>query len=156
MSNIKVVSPPKKAGKPTVNKKNRSLSEEQENIKTRLRSGAKAFFPPWVFVVALSLFWSTILIGSMTVIVRNPMSGTLTALSLILVSALSVLAYPTYSAKWRTIAWAMFLSVFLTYIVTQLETFSGNLLIIIIPTLLLVFARSNMNLRRFIESRRNR
>lgn len=149
-SNIKVV------GKPNQKQEELSLTDRQKRLKSKVDKIGKEFFPAWVFVVALSLLWGTILIGSMVILVNNPISGALCALTLVLVTTLSVLAYETYSAKWRTVAWAAVLSLTLTGILTQLDDFPGKLLVIVIPTLILVGLRANMNGRKFLESRRLR
>lgn len=147
MGDIKVVGDPKK-GNPT------SLLDEQKQIKKRISKVRKDFFPAWVIVVIMALMWGMILVGSTIILVQNPISGMLTGLSVVLVSTISVLAYETYTPKWRTMAWAMLISLASTYLLTQLDDFSGKLLFIVVPTFAVVFARANMNLRKFIENRR--
>lgn len=117
-------------------------------VKRKVEKAGSRFFPPWVFTVALSLLWLLILPGIMSVIAGNFLSGILAGIGLVLASMLALLVYETYSPSWRTVAWAMALSVGLSYAVIQIGDFPGRLLAIIIPTGLLVAARVNMNARK--------
>ena len=124
---------------------------DPNTLKKRVEKAGREFFPPWVFTVALSMFWLITLPGILAVISLNFLSGILAGIGLVLASMLAVLVYETYSPGWRTIAWAIPISLGLSYLATLVGDFPGRLLMIIIPTGLFVAMRVNMNARKLFQ-----
>lgn len=120
-------------------------------LKKRIERAGRDFFPPWVFTVALSMLWLITLPGILAVISLNFLGGVVAGVGLVLASMLAVLVYETYSPAWRTIAWAIPISLGLSYLAMQLGDFPGRLLLIIIPTGLFVAMRVNMNARKLFQ-----
>lgn len=112
----------------------------------RLANARADFFPEWVPVLALGLFWGLTLPGMLSVVSGRILPGMISGISLVIASTLAVMVWETYSAKWKTTVWAIMLSFLTTFILTRYPEWS--LLLVIIPTGLFVALRVNMNARR--------
>lgn len=136
-------------------------SEGMENRKKtptrkRLAQIKAEYFPAWVPVIGISLFWLITLPGMLAVLVERLLPGALTGIGLVVATTLAVLSWETYTPKWRTMAIALALSLAITYTMVQIPETPGALLWIVVPTGLFVALRVNMNARRIIARIRNR
>ena len=129
---------------------------DPRSIKAKIDKKRDEFFPPWVLTIALGLVWLSILPGVLAVLAANLVSGAIAGVGLVLSSVLALLLYDTYSPSWRSLAWAIPLSMILTYVAIQVGDFPGKLLMVIIPTGLFIALRANMNGRKMLEMWRMR
>ena len=122
----------------------------------RVKTSFSEFFPPVIPFILLSLLWLCFIPFSFGVIAGNLVSGMVAGYGLVISSIMAVALWDTKTAKWKTIAWALLLSMTLTALIAQGSYFSGKLLLVIIPTGLLVALRANRNFEKLILSARSR
>lgn len=134
---------------PDFNKKS-----DKKPWRKRLSEVRADFFPEWVPVLALGLFWLFTLPGMLSVVSGRILPGLLSGAGLVLASTMAIMAWDTYGAKWKTAVWAILISFVTTFVLTKFPDLS--LLLVVVPTGLFVALRVNMNARRLLATVRDR
>lgn len=129
------------------------VDADPQSVARGIKGFVGGFFPQWVKTFTFAAAWLAMLPSLMALIAPNPLSGMLSGAGLVLASSFAVVAYPTYSPPWRTLAWGLLLSTTIVFFLLLIPSFPFKLFVVLIPTGLLVAARVNMNWRRLRSAR---